>query len=181
MLENKTIQGMTDLEFAAHELQRRLNKVQNPNTPYAAKLRQTITDLRHRDEAERQRMKNSWAIQYYDGDGDPVRSVDMEPWALVQAAELILQGYATGIFSHPLNYGGRSESEQAETDRYAYYTIMRPPMPGAIPQGSVEVKDFGDRIFVPEIERAAWGIAVYDRPLTEDEIWEYELQPCNRL
>ena len=47
MLENKTIQGMSDLEFAAHILQLKLNKVQNPNTPFAAKLRQTITDLRH--------------------------------------------------------------------------------------------------------------------------------------
>jgi len=180
MLENKTIQGMSDLEFAAHILQLKLNKVQNPNTPFAAKLRQTITDLRHRDEAEHQRMKNSWAIQYYDPYGDPVRSVDMEPWALVQATELILQGYATGIFTQPLNYGGKADAAQAEENRYVYYTLMRPPMPGAIPKGSIEVNDFGERTFITEIGRVAWGMAIYDRPLTEDEIWEYELQPINR-
>ena len=174
MLENKTIQGMTDLEFAAHVLQRKLDKAQNPNTPFAAKLQQTIIDLRHRDEAERQRMKNSWAVQYYDTDGEPVRSVDMETWALTQVAELILRGYATGIFTRPLAYKGQADA--AQETRYVYYTIMRPPMPGGVPKGAIEYKDFGERTYVSDIERTAWGYVVYDRPLTEDEIWEYELQ-----
>lgn len=59
-----------------------------------------------------------------------------------------------------------------------YFCIMRPPAPGAIPKGAQSITDFGQRAFVPEIQRAAWGFAVNNRQLTDDEIWEYDLAEC---
>ena len=58
---------------------------------------------------------------------------------------------------------------------YKYYCIMRPPMPGAIPRGPIEVCAFRDRRYVPEIDRMAWGYVIYTRELSYAEIHEYEL------
>lgn len=56
-----------------------------------------------------------------------------------------------------------------------YYCIMRPPAPGAIPEGADEVKGFADRRYVPEIDRMAWGWVQYERELMLDEVTDYEL------
>lgn len=40
---------------------------------------------------------------------------------------------------------------------YRYYTLYRPPMPGAIPKCTHIIRDYGQRKFVPDIEREAWG------------------------
>ena len=65
---------------------------------------------------------------------------------------------------------------QPRTDGlHQYFCIMRPPAPGAIPAGAQSVMDFEQRAFIPEIQREAWGYALYDRQLTDDEIWEYDL------
>lgn len=69
-----------------------------------------------------------------------------------------------------------SKKAQSRTDGlHQYFCTMRPPAPGAIPAGAKSVTDFGQRSFVPEIQRTAWGFALYDRKLTDDEIWEYDL------
>ena len=58
--------------------------------------------------------------------------------------------------------------------RYSYLTLSRPPMPGGIPRaGLVETQEFDQR--EARYGKMCWGIAVYDRPLTEKEIDEYEL------
>lgn len=62
--------------------------------------------------------------------------------------------------------------------RYRYYCLFRPPMPGAFPRGCVELEDFGDRRFVPEMDREAWGWVEYDHPLTKQQIDDYELFPA---
>ena len=60
---------------------------------------------------------------------------------------------------------------------FAYYTKERPPMPGCIPSdGLLEIECFASRCYVPEAQCKAWGIAYYDRQLTEREINDYELQ-----
>ena len=58
---------------------------------------------------------------------------------------------------------------------YKYYCIMRPPMPGGIPKGALEVRTFRERRYVPEIDRMAWGYVIYTRELCYAEIREYEL------
>ena len=62
--------------------------------------------------------------------------------------------------------------------RYVYYMLMRPPMPGAMPNnGLADFKDFGDKIYIREIDREAWGKLVYMRQLSDEEVWNYELMP----
>lgn len=59
---------------------------------------------------------------------------------------------------------------------YTYYTLYRPPMPGAIPRdGLMAVQAYDERKPIQAIGRSAWGIAIYCRQLTQDEIEEYEL------
>jgi hypothetical protein len=60
-------------------------------------------------------------------------------------------------------------------DGNRYYCITRPPAPGAIPAGAVDVHFFDERRYVPEIDRMAWGWAVYAEPLSGDDIHDYEL------
>jgi len=58
---------------------------------------------------------------------------------------------------------------------YRYYCIYRPPMPGTIPRGTVNIVDFGEKVQVPEIRRGAWGYADYERKLEPHEVFRYEL------
>lgn len=61
---------------------------------------------------------------------------------------------------------------------HRYYTLNRPPMPGGIPKdGLVRVYAYDTRLLVLSINRWAWGYAEYSRPLTAQEITEYELAP----
>lgn len=55
-----------------------------------------------------------------------------------------------------------------------YATLMRPPMPGAIPrEGLLQIKDIEG--YTPT-KHHAWGWAEYNRYLTEEEIRHYELE-----
>lgn len=56
-----------------------------------------------------------------------------------------------------------------------YYCIMRPPTPGAIPAGALNICCYEDRRYVPEIDRMAWGWVEYDHELAPADIYEYEL------
>ena len=62
--------------------------------------------------------------------------------------------------------------------RYRYYCLMRPPAPGTIPRGAVEVEYWDARPYVDAIKHHAWGYVEYSRPLTDTEIGEYELCPA---
>lgn len=64
---------------------------------------------------------------------------------------------------------------------YRYYCIFRPPMLGAVPRGFDGMQDFGERVYVPEIERQAWGWVEYRHPLTDAQIADYELIPMQPL
>lgn len=70
----------------------------------------------------------------------------------------------------------RKQKLQQEDGRYRYYMLMRPPQPGAFPKGAIELKDFGQRVYIPEIGREAWAMLVYDHKLDNETIWEYELK-----
>lgn len=57
---------------------------------------------------------------------------------------------------------------------YRYGTLMRPPGPGAVPRrGLLQVKNVHQH--APSGHKT-WGWAEYDRPLTDEEIEEYELE-----
>lgn len=60
---------------------------------------------------------------------------------------------------------------------YRYYCIMRPPMIGGLPFGRTiqNVEAFGERRYIPEIDRMAWGWVEYAEELTPQEIFDYEL------
>lgn len=60
--------------------------------------------------------------------------------------------------------------------RYEYFLTERPPMPGALPKDGLEiVLSFDEKEYHEEIEGKAWGKAWYSRPLTHEELLEYEL------
>ena len=60
---------------------------------------------------------------------------------------------------------------------YRYYTPYRIPMPGAVPRDGL------DRVWCYDTRQnvgngiSAYGYAEYTRPLTEQEIYSYELAP----
>ncbi len=59
---------------------------------------------------------------------------------------------------------------------YSYLTLRRPPMPGGIPHdGLLEQQGFDQRKNL--FGMWCWGIVIYNHPLTENEISEYELAP----
>lgn len=59
---------------------------------------------------------------------------------------------------------------------WQYLTLRRPPMPGGIPAGAVEVGEFDDP-FVVMGAGTARGWAAYDRELTEQELADHEMVP----
>ena len=62
--------------------------------------------------------------------------------------------------------------------RYVYYLLHRPPAPGTNPIGGlVDLKGFGERIYVREIDREAWGKLIYTRKLSDQEVYTWELAP----
>ena len=64
---------------------------------------------------------------------------------------------------------------------YRYYTLYRPPMPGGIPHGAVNVQTLGSRPYFSEVGHTVWGYVDYDRMLTPKEIRDYELAPANTV
>ena len=65
---------------------------------------------------------------------------------------------------------------------YTYYLTQRPAGPGALPQfGLNEIESYDEKSYVPDIGREAYAQATYTRPLTLDEIDQYELTPKERI
>lgn len=58
---------------------------------------------------------------------------------------------------------------------YRYYLTQRPPSIGTFPKKAVEIESFDSREFVEEIGRPAWGWVEYKEPLTEKQVYDYEL------
>lgn len=62
----------------------------------------------------------------------------------------------------------------------AYWT-KRPAAPGAIPTDGLDrIVDLDPTEIIPAIGRGAYNIVIYDRPLTHDEVVEYELYSVER-
>lgn len=61
---------------------------------------------------------------------------------------------------------------------YRYYMTQRPAGPGCQPRdGLISVEGLDPKNVIPGIGGTAWSMLTYDRPLTDDEIREYELTP----
>lgn len=58
-----------------------------------------------------------------------------------------------------------TQQPESTTQQYRYTPRSRPAMYGTIPQGQVAIEDDG-----------AYGVAVYDRPLTPREVYRFELR-----
>lgn len=64
---------------------------------------------------------------------------------------------------------------------HRYYTLYRPPSPGAVPKGFTDANVFGERTYIKEIGHAAWGTVDYKEPLSQKDISDYELAPANEI
>ena len=61
---------------------------------------------------------------------------------------------------------------------YKYFTILRPVSIGTFPKkGLVDFVNYDKRRYVPEIGHNAWGYLLYDRELSEEEIYSYDFMP----
>lgn len=59
---------------------------------------------------------------------------------------------------------------------YKYVTTQRPAAPGTYPKKRgepIEIKNFDERIIYADLN--AWGYLIYDYPLTDEEMDDYEL------
>lgn len=65
---------------------------------------------------------------------------------------------------------------------YTYFLTQRPAGPGALPSfGLDEIESYDEKSYVPEIGREAYAQATYTRPLTLEELDQYELTPKERM
>lgn len=59
-----------------------------------------------------------------------------------------------------------------------YFSTLRPVGPGTFPkEGMVDFENYSKRLYVPAINRAAWGALYYNRELTQEEMESYDLVP----
>jgi len=67
-------------------------------------------------------------------------------------------------------------------ETYYYYSTQRPAAPGTCPKnGVINVENYPQRKYCPEIHAFAWGRICYDRQLTEKETADYELKPAESI
>lgn len=95
-LTQKELSTISDLEFAAQILQQRLDKIYNPNSPLASKLRCAIHRLRAIDIKEQTRPAGYWFVQYYDTAGEHLPAIKLTTEELVRIGNLIQNGFTSG-------------------------------------------------------------------------------------
>lgn len=68
-------------------------------------------------------------------------------------------------------------ARQHSEDLYGYYMTMRPPQLGAQPANTASSVSLKFRTYHDELNQDIWGWVCYTRPLTLQEVQEYELLP----
>lgn len=59
-----------------------------------------------------------------------------------------------------------------------YYSTLRPVSIGTYPKdGMVDFENYSSRLYIPAINREAWGVLYYSRELTREEMENYDLVP----
>nr|WP_325298545.1 hypothetical protein [uncultured Oscillibacter sp.] len=68
-----------------------------------------------------------------------------------------------------------------KAQEYKYYSTQRPVDIGTFPNGKenppIRIENYEGRIWVEHDTRLAWGELAYAQPLTEKELYNYELKP----
>lgn len=60
--------------------------------------------------------------------------------------------------------------------RYRYWLTLRPAMPGTVPSRNLEkIENFDSRTCNEDAGREVWGYVEYSEPLTDKQIFDYEL------
>lgn len=62
-------------------------------------------------------------------------------------------------------------------DLYGYYLTLRGPALGAMPEGSVAMMTYDERTYHEKVFARVMGWVGYTRPLTPEEVRDYELVP----
>ena len=60
-------------------------------------------------------------------------------------------------------------------NRYRYYCIHRPPAPGTVPRGMIDMVAFDEHKYCDDILRKAWGYVEYHKPLIPHDVIRYDL------
>ena len=68
-----------------------------------------------------------------------------------------------------------------KAQEYKYYSTQRPVDIGTFPNGKenppIRIENYEGRIWVEHDTRLAWGELAYAQPLSEKELYHYELKP----
>jgi len=64
---------------------------------------------------------------------------------------------------------------------FKYYLVARPPSLGCQPNKTISIVDYGYKKYIEEICREAWGHVEYEKPLSKEQISDYELVRGNKL
>lgn len=88
------LREMSEKDFIAAVLHEKLDKMQNPNTPLAAKVRAAINYITNQPNP--QNRGGAWAITITDTDGSSIAPINLPDAELDRIAELVRQGYSGG-------------------------------------------------------------------------------------
>ena len=59
--------------------------------------------------------------------------------------------------------------------RFRYYCLYRPPIPGTVPRGVIEMEAVPEKTYYPQIDRKAWGRVEYEHELMPQQLDNYSL------
>lgn len=73
--------------------------------------------------------------------------------------------------------------QRHDTAHYRYYSTQRPVDIGTFPKPPdnkpIEIFNYDERIWVEGGTMRAWGELIYEKPLTEKQMYDYELKPSS--
>ncbi len=88
------LREMSEKDFIAAVLHEKLDKMQNPNTPLAAKVRAAINYIAN--QPNQTKRGGTWALTITDTDGSSITPINLPDAELDRIAELVRQGYSGG-------------------------------------------------------------------------------------
>ena len=98
---------LSDYEFAAQVLEKRLADLPKEDTPLANRLRQAVHALRRQDLRERMRKACWWEVTFTDERAGGVNARMVPPPELERIGQMVGRGYYCGV----INYDNTDESE----------------------------------------------------------------------
>lgn len=100
-LTNKQIAEMSDLAFAAALIQDRHDRLANPGSVMAQKMRRAIrtieqVDCKMKERAGAEKPRNFWSIHFFDGSGRKLSPAEISCSELERVGEMVSEGYPNG-------------------------------------------------------------------------------------